>query len=123
MLKDAIDALDDVAWVADVGPPVRIRYLGAAYERVFGLPVAGCYADPWDWLGGVHPDDRDRVAEAFREGIKAGAVDVTHRVLRPDGSTRWIRKRCRVVVTDTPDTDNPMATSTAMTTTRETRSG
>lgn len=96
MLKDAIDALDDVAWVADVGPPVRIRYLGAAYERVFGLPVAGCYADPWDWLGGVHPDDRDRVAEAFREGFKAGAVDVTHRVLRPDGSTRWIRNRGRL---------------------------
>lgn len=96
MLQDAIDALDDVAWVAEVGPPVRIRYLGLAYERVFGLAVAGCYADPWDWLAGVHPDDRDRVVETFKEGFKAGAVDVTHRVLRPDGSTRWIRNRGRL---------------------------
>ena len=93
--EQLIDALDAVTWVVAFDPQPRVVYLSPAYERVCGRPVAGCYADAWDWLAGVPPEDRDRVAAAFKDGLEAGRVDVTHRLVHPDGSTRWIRNRGR----------------------------
>ena len=93
-----IDALDAVTWVVALDPHPRIVYLSSAYERVYGRPAVECYADAWDWLAGVHPEDRDRVATAFKAGLEAGRVDVTHRIVHPDGSTRWIRNRGRSLI-------------------------
>src|SRR5262245_48408475 len=45
-----------------------------------------------------HPDDRERVAEGFREAIARGAdtYDSEYRIIRPSGEERWIFGRGRV---------------------------
>jgi two-component system, cell cycle sensor histidine kinase and response regulator CckA len=49
-------------------------------------------------LDRVHPDDRAAVAVAYRQSAESGAdLDVEFRVIRPDGSTRWLRDHGKVL--------------------------
>ena len=51
-----------------------------------------------DLLARVHPDDRAAVATAYRQSAESGAdLDVEFRVVRPDGSTRWLRDHGKVL--------------------------
>jgi PAS domain S-box-containing protein len=56
---------------------------------------------PVDWfLQAVHPDDQQRVGEAFQDSLKPGAppCDLTHRIIRPDtGQILFVHERCRHV--------------------------
>ena len=60
--------------------------------------VSDLYARPPDdvpaglseYLEHIHPDDRDRVAEAIRASVDGGApYDIEFRILRPDGALQW----------------------------------
>lgn len=46
-----------------------------------------------------HPTDHERIAEGFRQAVDTGAdyFEVEYRILRPDGQTRWIFGRGRVI--------------------------
>jgi signal transduction histidine kinase len=44
-------------------------------------------------MDSVHPDDRERLAEDERLQAIGGRHDHTYRIVRPDGSFRWIRGR------------------------------
>jgi PAS domain S-box-containing protein len=46
-----------------------------------------------------HPDDRERIRELFRDGIARGVnvLEGEFRVLRPDGTVRWLFGRGRVI--------------------------
>ena len=51
-------------------------------------------------LGRVHPDDRERAADTFEAALSPdgeGIYQSTYRILRPDGSTRWLAARGRVL--------------------------
>jgi PAS domain S-box-containing protein len=66
-------------------------------HRLFGTSPAHIESFE-DLLARVHSDDRSSVAQAFREAAETGAdVDVEFRILRPDGSIRWIRAHGRVL--------------------------
>jgi two-component system cell cycle sensor histidine kinase/response regulator CckA len=41
----------------------------------------------------IHPDDRKRVEEAAAARQASGTYDETYRIVRPDGSLRWVRDR------------------------------
>jgi PAS domain S-box-containing protein len=46
----------------------------------------------------IHPDDRDRMAEAFQHSVETGGdFGVEFGVVRPDGSTGWMELRAQVV--------------------------
>jgi signal transduction histidine kinase/CheY-like chemotaxis protein len=51
------------------------------------------YANPETWIDSVHDDDRGQVEEAFRSRLAEGTYRETYRILRPDGTVRWIRDR------------------------------
>jgi diguanylate cyclase (GGDEF)-like protein/PAS domain S-box-containing protein len=52
-----------------------------------------------DLLERFHPDDADSVQGVLRDAITARRpFDVDHRILLPDGSTRWLRSQGRVDV-------------------------
>ncbi|MEO7456123.1 MAG: response regulator [Gemmatimonadaceae bacterium] len=68
----------------------RPIYLSPAYERVFDQPVAEALSRPHAWLERVHPDDRHRTLVGGRTTV---TPEAEFRVIRQDGSTRWIRRR------------------------------
>ncbi|MEZ0166826.1 SpoIIE family protein phosphatase [Kineococcus sp. LSe6-4] len=50
----------------------------------------------------LHPDDRARVGRALQESIAAvGPYEAEYRVVRPDGSTRWVRARGQTLADET----------------------
>ncbi|MEO8335290.1 MAG: response regulator [bacterium] len=71
----------------DTGRPF---YLSPAYERVFDQSMAEAFARPHGWLERVHPDDVDR---ALSGGSTILSTAAEFRILRQDGSTRWVRRR------------------------------
>jgi two-component system, cell cycle sensor histidine kinase and response regulator CckA len=65
--------------------------------RLFGVE-SGEITTLNDVLARVHPDDRAAVAVAYRQSAESGAdLDVEFRVIRPDGSTRWLRDHGKVL--------------------------
>ena len=71
----------------------RIMYVSPAYSAIWGVPVETLLQDPVSYLNAVHPEDRPRVA-AVRGDHEAGRrTDLEYRIVRPDGTIRWIRDR------------------------------
>ena len=69
------------------------HYVSPAYEKIWGRSCGSLYAEPKSWMDSVHPDDRERIAEDERLQSVGGRHDHTYRIVRPDGSLRWIRGR------------------------------
>jgi PAS domain S-box-containing protein len=82
----------DLIWIVD--PRTRkLLYMNSAYERIWGRPAAPVYEDLSHWMDGVHPDDRQRLAEAAEHADENGMYQTEYRMIRPDGRLVWIRGR------------------------------
>ena len=72
----------------------RAQYVSPSYEELFGHSREHAYATPHAWTEGIHPDDRDQTFAADRLAAESGVqADAVYRIVRPDGSTRWVRGR------------------------------
>jgi len=72
----------------------KLHYLSPAYERIWGQPRTAAYENALVWIDSIHPGDREGIATKLRasSGSKA-ALDLEYRIVRPDGSIRWILAR------------------------------
>jgi PAS domain S-box-containing protein len=88
----AENIVESVFWMSD--PQARcFLYVSPAYERIWGRTSQGLYANSMEWIEAIHPQDRQRVQKVFFEQALAGTYDEEYRIIRPDGSLRWIRDR------------------------------
>ncbi len=90
-----LDSLDDVAWSADMRG--EFLFLSAACETVYGRSRDELLNDAKFWSDAVHPDDRKVVEAASNQLQAVGTVSVDYRILRPDGSIRWLNDRKFVI--------------------------
>ena len=81
----------EVFWMIDATRST-ILYVSPGYEATWGRTRQSLREAPRSWLDGVHPADRARV-EAWLTRQRDGMIEITYRILRPDGSQRWIRDR------------------------------
>jgi PAS domain S-box-containing protein len=90
--RQIAESIDEVFWIT---PPDKNRmiYVSPAYEQIWGRPCAELYVNPRNWIAAVHPDDRDRVIHAAMTKQTEGSYDEEYRIIRPDGTERWIRDR------------------------------
>ncbi|MEQ9672025.1 PAS domain S-box protein [Coleofasciculus sp. G2-EDA-02] len=80
----------------------RMFYLSPAYEEVWGRSRESLYDQPMTWLDNIHPYDRDRVAEALGKQLQGEQdFEEEYRILRPDGSQRWVWVRTFRVFNET----------------------
>jgi len=90
--RQVVENIQEVFWVAD--PAKReMLYVSPAYETIWGRPCASFGKSPESWLEAVHPEDRERVEMAAKSKQAGGGYDEMYRILRPDGSARWIHDR------------------------------
>jgi PAS domain S-box-containing protein len=85
----------EVFWIEDLTPR-RMSYLSPGYERIWGRRVADLYRDTTLWMEAIHPQDRPRVSATFASWLaeaEGAQFDVEYRIVRPDGTTRWIHDR------------------------------
>ena len=90
--RQVTESISEVFWLTDPSKN-EMLYVSPAYERIWGRSVESLYSSPRDWLEAMHPEDRHRVREAAEAVQIRGGYDEEYRIVRPDGSVRWIRDR------------------------------
>ncbi|MCI0539305.1 MAG: PAS domain S-box protein [Verrucomicrobiales bacterium] len=90
--RQLAENINEVFWITDPAQRQMI-YISPAYEIIWGRTCASLYQTPQSWIDAIHPDDQPRVREAIRTKRMQGEYDEIYRILRPDGSLRWIRDR------------------------------
>lgn len=90
--RQVVETIREVFWMSDVRSN-EILYVSPGYEDIWGRPCAELYAAHEPWLDSVHPDDLEWVARAVETKQLDGTYDETYRIVRPDGSLRWVRDR------------------------------
>ena len=90
--QQVTENIHEVFWMTDPENN-RMLYVSPGYERVWGQPRATLLQSPRAWMDAVHPEDRPRLALLTRQRQSTGAFDAEYRILRPDGTLRWIHDR------------------------------
>lgn len=86
---------DDVFLFATVNPE-QVTYVSPAVEKIWGLPAARFLQEARLWMQCIHPQDQARVLAAY-EGLRLNHVArfaEEYRVVRPDGTVRWVLVNC-----------------------------
>ncbi|MBD2296501.1 PAS domain-containing sensor histidine kinase [Anabaena sphaerica FACHB-251] len=83
---------DAVFWMSDIKNN-QLIYVSPNYESIWGRSCSLLYANFYDWLEGIHTEDREQVRTIFCEQAHIGGYDQEYRIIRPDGEMRWIRDR------------------------------
>lgn len=79
----------EVFWLTNI-PSNELVYLSPAYEEIWGRPRTELSEETF--LQSIHSDDRDVVRQYLVRQRKE-RCQAEYRILRPDGSVRWIRDR------------------------------
>jgi PAS domain S-box-containing protein len=67
-------------------------YVNPAYEKLFGHSREHAYTTPHAWTEAVHPDDRGTaLASEFAASDSGASLPTEYRVVRADGTIRWVR--------------------------------
>jgi PAS domain S-box-containing protein len=83
------------SWEYDIASNTLIGSPGIT--RIFGL-LPGSALDLKGFLALAHPDDREQLRRALAEMVRdCGACDVEYRIVRADGSVRWLQMSGEVV--------------------------
>jgi diguanylate cyclase (GGDEF)-like protein/PAS domain S-box-containing protein len=90
--KQMAENIRDVFFLQDIDGHC-VHYVSPGYEEIWGRTCESLYAAPWSWADAIHPDDRAQALEKFTEGMKTGAFESEYRIVRLDGTLRWIHVR------------------------------
>jgi PAS domain S-box-containing protein len=90
--RQLTENINEVFWITD-STKEKMVYISPGYEKIWGRTCESLYASPKTWMEAIHPEDRERVAEAAMTRQVLGKYDETYRILRPDGTVRWIWDR------------------------------
>jgi PAS domain S-box-containing protein len=86
-------------WIANPDS-FRTLYVSPGYEKIWGRSCHNLLDHPESWIDSVHPDDRNITTIAAKQQLKGESASIEYRILRPDGSMRWIWDRSFTVYDD-----------------------
>ena len=85
------EAMPQLVWISRPDNGATI-YMNEQWEHYTGEPIEKLIGDRW--FDCLHPDDRQRTAEAWSEAIAGRAgYDIEYRLRRFDGGYRWFKTR------------------------------
>ncbi len=93
------DSLHDGAW-AIPADGTGFMYANQALERIYGRKMTDFRKNPELWIECTHPDDREIALNSLKQLNEEGAADVEYRIIRPDGTVRWIHERKQLIYDD-----------------------
>lgn len=86
LLAQLSETLPDAFWVRDLTAN-RILFVSAGFEEIWGIDREKLDTNSMAWLDAIHPEDRERVRAQL---VDAPGGHAQYRVVRPDGSVRWV---------------------------------
>jgi PAS domain S-box-containing protein len=90
--RQLAESIREVFWMTDLSKS-RMIYVSPGYEEIWGRSCQSLYDAPRAWLEAIHPEDRERVLEAAMTRQAAGNYNEQYRIVRPDGTVRWVQDR------------------------------
>ena len=90
--REMAESIRDVFFLVDANSD-QVLYVSPAYEEIWGRSCESAYAQPDSWAEAIHPDERTATYERYKSGKLGGKVGYEYRIVRPDGSIRWIEAR------------------------------
>lgn len=96
-LRLTLEATETGTWDWDVVSDAIVW--SSTTERIHGVAPGGFAGSFHEYTALIHPDDRAYVRDAIRDALD-GDVDtyqLDFRIVRPDGSTRWVAANGRVL--------------------------
>jgi diguanylate cyclase (GGDEF)-like protein/PAS domain S-box-containing protein len=91
-LKRAQSVAGMGSWTLDI-PGNQLEWTDEAY-RIFGI-APGSRLSLQSFLGCVHPDDSERVTQAWMAALKGQPYDIEHRIL-VDDVVKWVRETAEI---------------------------
>jgi PAS domain S-box-containing protein len=90
--RQLTENIKEVFWM--VTPDFNNRlYVSPAYEEIWGRSCQSLYDQSNSWRDAIHPEDREFLIGKVEQESRGESTDVEYRIVRPDGSIRWIRDR------------------------------
>ncbi|MBM4240924.1 MAG: PAS domain S-box protein [Euryarchaeota archaeon] len=107
LFRQMAETIEEVFWI--INPSMsQILYISPAYEKLWGRSIESLYDNPKSWIDSIHPDDRQKVIETIFEKsqvVKKGSErGIEYRIIRPDGSIKWIWVRSFQVLNENRET-------------------
>ena len=90
--REIANHLLQVFWIRDT-VETRALYISPAFESIWGRTCQSVYDNHASLIDAIHPADRERMSAIMRDENKTGWYDEEYRIIRPDGSMRWIWAR------------------------------
>lgn len=91
ILQQLTDHISQVFWMASADRQTML-HVSSAYETIWQRSCRSLIESPMSWLDAVHPEDRQRVAQALAQQER-GDYTIDYCIVRPDGTERWIRSK------------------------------
>jgi PAS domain S-box-containing protein len=88
--RQLAETIQEIFWLVDPAEN-KIIYVSPAYEKIWGRSRNHLYSQRFAWLDGIHSEDQARVMRAASADPSMAGYDQEYRIIRPDGSIRWIR--------------------------------
>lgn len=94
--RQLAENIESVFWM--IKPDLsELLYVSPMYEQVWRLSCESFYQNPYSWFETMHPDDRERIRanaeQAALSDYHQAELEIEYRIVRPDGSIRWIHAR------------------------------
>lgn len=87
------ETITEVFWMADVRTGAMIN-VSHSYERIWQRTCRELYENPHSFFEAIHPDDSKRVLAHIQiQQSRQLPFDHEYRIVRPDGTIRWIHCR------------------------------
>ncbi len=98
-LRSILNSMEEVVWSSSVDL-TQIHYIGSSAAQVYGRPAEEFLRDPMLWLKAIHDEDQNTAMKAAEHLHQTGQFDAQYRIVRPDGTVRWLHDRGRVIKDD-----------------------
>lgn len=90
--RQIAEQIHEVFFIANADV-TQVLYLSPSFENVWGSSRESVYRNPRSWLDAIHPADKDVFYQSFQRSFETHQLTEEHRIIRPDGSVRWMLTR------------------------------
>jgi PAS domain S-box-containing protein len=90
-LRQIAENIREVFWMANRALDEPL-YVSPAYESIWGRSFESLRQQPRSFFEAIHVEDREHAVAIIMEQ-REQEIDIEYRIVRPDGTLRWIRDR------------------------------
>lgn len=90
--RQLAEHIHQVFWMVCADEHRQFLYVSPVYEKIWRRSCQSLYEQPIAWFDAIHSEDRERIVAALQK-IPGRNYNEEYRIVRPDGSIRWIGSR------------------------------